>query len=140
MNCGVYIAKKRVFENYEVANISLENDIIPEILKNYKCYSHNVHSKVYDIGTPERIKIAENFFKQHDERQSNNKLYKRNVSPKTKKIIASKQEWKCNICGKILDFTYEVDHINELRYGGNNEIDNLQALCPNCHRRKTYIQ
>jgi len=70
---------------------------------------------------------------------NSNKLYKRNVSPKTKKIIASKQEWKCNICGKILDFTYEVDHINELRYGGNNEIDNLQALCPNCHRRKTYI-
>ena len=63
MNCGVYIAKKRVFKNYEVANISLEKDVIPEIVKNYKCYSHNVHSKVYDIGTPERIKIAENFFK-----------------------------------------------------------------------------
>lgn len=70
---------------------------------------------------------------------NNKQLIKRNVSPKTKKIVASNQYWKCNICKKLLDFTFEVDHINELRYGGNNEIDNLQALCPNCHRRKTYL-
>lgn len=72
-------------------------------------------------------------------KKSNNKLHKRNVSTKTKKIIASNQEWKCNICKKLLDYTFEVDHINELRHGGNNNINNLQALCPNCHRRKTYL-
>ena len=66
-------------------------------------------------------------------------IQKRNVTPKTKKIVASNQYWKCNICKKILDYTFEVDHIEELRYGGNNDIHNLQALCPNCHRRKTYL-
>lgn len=68
-----------------------------------------------------------------------NQLIKRNVSPKTKKIVASNQQWKCNLCNNLLDYTFEVDHIHELRYGGSNEIHNLQALCPNCHRKKTYL-
>ena len=32
---------------------------------------------------------------------------------------------------------YDIDHIVELRSGGSNEVDNLQALCPACHRVKT---
>tara|TARA_B100001094_G_scaffold327742_1_gene386621 strand:- start:938 stop:1300 length:363 start_codon:yes stop_codon:yes gene_type:complete len=78
-------------------------------------------------------------FQSKKKQYNNNQLHKRNVSQKTKKIIASNQQWKCNICKKLLDFTFEVDHVNELRYGGNNDINNLQALCPNCHRRKTYL-
>jgi 5-methylcytosine-specific restriction endonuclease McrA len=32
---------------------------------------------------------------------------------------------------------YDIDHITELRNGGSNDISNLQALCPTCHRVKT---
>ena len=37
----------------------------------------------------------------------------------------------------MLDATYEIDHIVELQHGGTNNIDNLVALCRNCHGKKT---
>lgn len=61
----------------------------------------------------------------------------RKVSDQLKKIVASQQRWNCKKCKNILDATYEVDHIIALEDGGNNDIHNLQALCRNCHGRKT---
>ena len=66
MNSGIYIARSEIFKDYSISNISLEKEIIPVIVKNYRCYAYNTHSKVYDIGTPKRIEIAENFFKDYD--------------------------------------------------------------------------
>lgn len=67
----------------------------------------------------------------------NNPKIHRKLSETTKKIIASNQKWNCNICNSMLDASYEVDHINPLYKGGNNELYNLQALCRNCHGMKT---
>ena len=64
---------------------------------------------------------------------------KRYVSVKNKKTVASNQKWNCNICKNMLDETYEIDHIRPLYKGGTNNIINLQALCPNCHRKKTIM-
>jgi hypothetical protein len=61
----------------------------------------------------------------------------RNISPLQKKMVAYNQSWKCKNCNNILDYTYEVDHIIPLYKGGTNHMDNLQALCRNCHGRKT---
>jgi len=61
----------------------------------------------------------------------------RKVSDQLKKIVASQQRWNCKKCKNILDATYEVDHIIALEDGGNNDIQNLQALCRNCHGKKT---
>ena len=61
------------------------------------------------------------------------KSYKRNVSESKKKIVASSQHWKCKICDILLKHTYEIDHINPLYKGGDNELNNLQALCRECH-------
>ena len=63
----------------------------------------------------------------------------RAVSGITKKIVASNQQWRCNICKSILDYTYEIDHNIPLFKGGTNELNNLQALCRNCHGKKTII-
>jgi len=62
---------------------------------------------------------------------------KRLVSDTTKKFVAAKQKWTCGMCNKMLDETFEIDHVVPLYKGGSNEIDNLMALDPICHRKKT---
>ena len=62
---------------------------------------------------------------------------KRNVTGLMKKKVAAGQQWKCGSCAATLDETYEVDHKLALFKGGSNDMSNLVALCPNCHRRKT---
>ena len=62
---------------------------------------------------------------------------KRAVSTMRKKYVASNQDWKCGHCHKQLDHTYEIDHKLRLDEGGTNDVNNLIALCPSCHRHKT---
>ena len=51
--------------------------------------------------------------------------------------IAYKSKYRCNACNCLLPPTFEVDHIVELHEGGEDAYENLQALCPNCHAKKT---
>ena len=67
-----------------------------------------------------------------------NRKVKRNVSESKKKFIASNQKWRCSHCQNLLDNTYEVDHIIALYRGGTNDLNNLEALCRNCHGKKTF--
>ena len=62
---------------------------------------------------------------------------KRSVSETKKKYVASNQDWKCGNCQSQLDHTFEIDHKVRLEYGGGNDVQNLIALCRNCHGRKT---
>ena len=55
----------------------------------------------------------------------------------TFKKLGEKQSWKCNLCRQSLESTAQVDHIQPLWLGGDNEIDNLQILCVSCHAKKT---
>tara|TARA_Y100000817_G_C16772144_1_gene506600 strand:+ start:71 stop:616 length:546 start_codon:yes stop_codon:yes gene_type:complete len=64
---------------------------------------------------------------------------KRSVSETKKKFIASRQSWKCKSCQTQLDAAFEVNHIIALENGGTNHIDNLEALCRNCHGQKTML-
>jgi 5-methylcytosine-specific restriction endonuclease McrA len=73
-------------------------------------------------------------------------MSKRKVSESTKKQVAGRQRFRC---ATVSNYTcplksepfdeagYDIDHIVELRNGGSNDITNLQALCPACHRVKT---
>ena len=65
---------------------------------------------------------------------------KRSVSETKKKFIAYKQNWKCGKCDKVLNAWFEVDHKTRLEYGGDNQIDNLVALCRECHGEKTAME
>lgn len=55
-------------------------------------------------------------------------------------LIASKQKWKCKICFEILEARFEIDHIIPLSQGGQESKENLQALCSNCHSKKTMME
>lgn len=71
---------------------------------------------------------------------SGKKATKRSVSETKKKFVASRQQWKCGDCGEQLNAWFEVDHKVRLEYGGSNHIDNLVALCRECHGKKTTIE
>jgi hypothetical protein len=71
---------------------------------------------------------------------SGGKATKRSVSETKKKFVASSQNWKCGDCGEQLSAWFEVDHKVRLEYGGSNHIDNLVALCRECHGRKTTME
>jgi hypothetical protein len=64
----------------------------------------------------------------------------RSVSGMKKKYVASQQDWKCGECRKQLDYTYEVDHRIRLEHGGGNDVQNLVALCRECHGKKTVLE
>lgn len=68
------------------------------------------------------------------------KSTKRCVSETKKKYVASLQNWKCSKCHEQLSAWYEVDHKQRLEHGGTNELDNLEALCRECHGEKTAME
>jgi len=45
-----------------------------------------------------------------------------------------RQNYRCNICDKESD-VWDFDHIDG--DSSNNSLENCQALCPNCHAKKT---
>jgi hypothetical protein len=68
------------------------------------------------------------------------KATKRSVSETKKKYVAAQQGWKCGNCTKQLPAWFEVDHKIRLEHGGSNHIDNLVALCRDCHGEKTAME
>lgn len=66
--------------------------------------------------------------------------HKRSVSETKKKYVASMQDWKCGSCQSKLNAWYEIDHKKRLEYGGTNNVDNLVALCRECHGQKTAME
>jgi len=72
--------------------------------------------------------------------QSGTKSTKRSVSETKKKFVASRQNWKCGDCDSQLTAWFEVDHKIRLEYGGSNHVDNLVALCRECHGKKTTME
>jgi hypothetical protein len=65
---------------------------------------------------------------------------KRSVSETKKKFVAAQQSWCCGSCKKQLPAWFEVDHKIRLEHGGSNHIDNLVALCRDCHGKKTAME
>ena len=71
---------------------------------------------------------------------SGKKGTKRSVSETKKKFVASRQGWKCGDCGDQLNAWFEVDHKIRLEHNGSNHVDNLVALCRECHGKKTTFE
>ena len=65
---------------------------------------------------------------------------KRCVSETKKKFVAANQNWQCAHCSIKLPAWFEIDHKVRLDRGGDNHINNLEALCRNCHGKKTAME
>lgn len=59
------------------------------------------------------------------------------ISNKLRDEIVITQENKCNDCKCTLSKFFQIDHKIALQYGGTNDINNLQALCCECHSKKS---
>ena len=62
----------------------------------------------------------------------------RKMSRKYRWHVAWTQHYKCRHCSNLLHpKAFDIDHIVELSQGGTDTVDNLQALCVQCHAIKT---
>ncbi len=90
--------------------------------------------------------LAERFVELKDEVKQLRKRKKTtriNRTEPERRKIAERQNWKCGsdackLAGKLE--AYDVDHIIPLWKGGKDDDDNVQALCPACHRIKTDME
>ncbi len=71
---------------------------------------------------------------------NSSKTTKRSVSETKKKYVAASQNWQCKHCQNKLPAWFEVDHVKKLEYGGSNDVANLEALCRDCHGKKTALE
>jgi hypothetical protein len=94
---------------------------------------------VLNMG-PRPPSYAESRIQQSGGLDPGRKATKRSVSETKKKYVAAQQNWHCGNCQKQLPAWFEVDHKVRLEHGGSNHIDNLVALCRDCHGEKTAIE
>lgn len=60
------------------------------------------------------------------------------IPESVKREVAWSQEWKCNVCKQMLPYSFELDHIRPLHWGGLNHRTNYQVLCGTCHNNKSF--
>jgi 5-methylcytosine-specific restriction endonuclease McrA len=52
-------------------------------------------------------------------------------------LVLHRDQQRCVLCGRSSgEVSLEVAHIIPFSQGGNNDLDNLQTLCQDCHRDK----
>ena len=89
------------------------------------------------MGAEQRIRTSGN---SNNGSSSSKGAMKRSVSETKKKFVAAQQGWTCGDCQKQLPAWFEVDHRTRLDRGGSNSVDNLVALCRDCHGKKTAFE
>ena len=150
--CVFLIIKKTPNKSYELLNNANQFIKFMPIDKNARNlfepfidFTKN-NFKTNNIVQPDSYNINNNYL---DNKQfagekkilnSGKQSTKRSVSETKKKFVASQQNWCCKKCQKQLPAWFEVDHVMKLEYGGSNSIDNLEALCRDCHGRKTAME
>ena len=129
---GVYYLYNGTYNNTNNNNKTIKKSNIGQ--------DAELENKKNEIDLSHYVIITEEEYDGLKNKNDKSKIHKRNVSSLTKKMVASNQEWKCGSCNQTLDYTYEIDHHIPLFKGGSNEVDNLIALCRNCHGKKTLLE
>lgn len=106
--------------------------------QNISCYISRSQNKTFYKMKDEIQLLKQQVIKETKEEKPKKKL--RKVNGYTKKVVASSQDWHCNSCSLKLPANYDVDHIVPLHKNGSNELENLQALCKNCHGEKSIME
>lgn len=62
----------------------------------------------------------------------------RSISQKLRAEIVLRQGGRCPCGDKLMPARFHIDHIQAVSAGGDASPGNLQALCLNCHKAKTF--
>ena len=101
-------------------------------------YDHRAAHKVLQFGQSALFEPEGELLSRRGETNKLNQTKRGYVSPLVRNQIAKSQHWRCNICGKELDASFDLDHIVPLSRGGSNDRNNLQAICHSpCHVSKS---
>jgi 5-methylcytosine-specific restriction endonuclease McrA len=107
---------------------NIENQEMRKLIKEMRKEINELKTKVYNIKDK-----STNCFKIL-------RQCRRKINKDIRNELIIKQDNKCNDCNNVLSQYYQVDHITALQYGGNDDFDNLQALCCECHAKKSSIE
>lgn len=129
-----------IIDMTNMTNLSLFNDI----KTNSPANQQPQQQYQYQNLTPQQKRLLNSGNNQGGNNNNNNnntqKPTKRCVSETKKKFVAAQQGWNCGSCKKQLPAWFEVDHKIRLEQGGSNHVDNLVALCRDCHGKKTAFE
>ena len=118
---NVIVQKETEVEEDECENKSLKQELLKVESRNKKLKEENsrLKSKITELS-----KLRTNT--------------RRGISQHIRKEVISEQNDKCNKCNKQLtEYNVNIDHKIGVQFGGTNDLDNLQALCVECHSEKT---
>jgi 5-methylcytosine-specific restriction endonuclease McrA len=123
---------RKTLETMDIMNPIFNLTNTPSLMNNFM----ENNEEIINNQNTQNIKNIQN--NNNNNRQNNdNGIIKRNVSETKKRYVASSQNWCCGNCKNQLSYTYEIDHNIALKDGGDNSVENLIALCRECHGRKT---
>lgn len=141
-----------VNEIYENLIIDQENnfyapDSNQDTIEIEKRLSENIDNKIGKISLDKIIEDAKSYVDSGDNySMSYGKKRVRKENQLQKRRVAKICNYTCMVCGYRYEYTksngnkgyiIEIDHIKEKSEGGGETLDNLWALCPNCHAKKT---
>ena len=112
-------------------------DLLSPLLSMSKGVFQNGNSMLNNNMSPQERRILSSGGQHMGQEKKN---IKRSVSETKKKYVAAQQGWNCGGCKRQLPAWFEVDHKIRLDNGGSNSVDNLVALCRDCHGKKTAFE
>lgn len=132
---GFAVLKKPFAITCYKAQGSTYDDVIIPIYDFANKNSQDVNQLLYVAMSRAKKRLI--FVNNNSNFKDNSKRY--SFTQMERNAIASTQNYKCNVCEIELEEQreYDIDHIIPIANGGKNTVDNLQAICKNCHKEKT---
>lgn len=117
---------------------STYTDVIIPIYDFANKYPQDVNQLMYVAMSRANSRII--FINKNSNFKDNSNRY--SFSEMERSAIASTQDYNCNICEIELNDNreFDIDHFIPIANGGKNTIDNLQAICKECHLNKTKLE
>ena len=111
----------------ECENLDIEKELDNDSLCDVKLKLAQLSEKVEELNA--RCKTIDG-----------KRISQKSTRKPTKQIridVYNKQNKQCNMCKVELNDVWQLDHCVALQFGGEDNIENLQALCCQCHATKS---